>query len=181
MAKRKRTPPMGEGSVIDSTELVPYAAREAELVDDSNSLAPPPRKSPEEQLAEQMEFNARVRAKVRAVQELSPEERYDATSAMLQEIQLRMVTRIMEREQWLDDPRPEIRAEAVATIEQLGQQVVRLRQLDAQYYELLGLGERKGILPGGKEVPRIQLPSHTQESFEKEFQKLAESGKLGAA
>ncbi len=114
----------------------------------------------------------RVRARLDALDQMPPEERFDAVSTMTDEIMLRMADRILEREAWLDSADPAMREEALAFICSMQDQLNNIQRVRIQMFDVLGLNERKGFVLG-KEVPKLLLPSATKEEFQKKYSNLA--------
>jgi hypothetical protein len=150
--KKKRT----EVQVVEA-ELLPAAFDPASA-----------KRTPEQIAEDEKEFQFRLRARKDAIGRMGPDERFDAVSALTDMIQLKLAERILEREAWLDHPDIAVREEAQNFIVAIQDQINQITKTRVALYLALGLGEKRGIV-GGKEVPRLLLPSRTAEDFEKQY------------
>lgn len=154
--RRKKKKSESDSTVVD-----------AELLPAFNPLDE--QRTPEEIRADEEEFQLRLRARWDTIQKMGPDERYDALTALMDMGLLRFAERINERDVWLDHPDPAVRGEALEFIDKIQNRINQTVAVRVQLYNALGLGEKPGALPGGKEVPRVLIPSRTQEEFEKEY------------
>jgi len=150
-----------KAEVID-TELLPVVQEVVARV------APPSKLTPDEIRAEHEMKRFRLQAHIEEIERMTPEARYDAITAMTDDIQIAYQLTITDRMRWLDSQDPDIRAEGLEVIVRLQDAVNKIAQVRAQLYAALGLGERKGFV-AGKEVPKLLIPSRTAEEFEREF------------
>ncbi len=145
---------------------------DAEFVDKlAEELRPaPPVPLTADQIWEEAEYRrCLLKARLESIEKMStPDERYDAITALTDDIQQKMLLIIQERLRWLDSEHANIRAEGLETVIALQDQSNNIRRVNAQLYDALGLGEKKGSV-AGKEVPRLMIPSRTAEEFEREF------------
>ncbi len=145
---------------------------DAELLDE---LTPDINRPPVAATADEIHAEAELRkyqlqAYIDVAETLTPEARYDAVTALTGEIQTRFQLVILNRLRWLESPdvSPELRREALETIIRLQDQSNNIKKTDIALYDALGLNERKGVA-GGKDVPKLLIPSRTAAEFEREF------------
>lgn len=159
MAGRKRTPKKVQA--VDA-EFVNELAQELRP-------APPVPLTPDEIWLESEAHKALLKARIESIEAMStPEERYDAITALTDDIQQKMLLLIQERLRWLDSEHPDIRAEGLEVVIALQDQSNNIRRVNAQLYSALGLDEKRGFV-GSKEVPRLALPSMTDEKWKEKY------------
>lgn len=129
----------------------------------------PPTMTPEEIRKEQITRECLVKAHLEHIETLGPDEAFSEIQKMTNEIQHKILYRILERENWLSSPNPNIRAEAQNFMTAMLDQSARITHTVIELWEALGMNERKGVLPGGGEVPRLLIPARTTEDFEAKY------------